>query len=151
GIDAMAVAGDDGLVLRLPYSEEPPGADLLLGQFFRETRPGVGEGAVRQGAGGDGAGDRKDFAGRGDGQPGELSEVVLADVMDNVGSSAGVRLGPCCCRGATRASGSRCGSSGNGPPSCWTWPGSTPSSRSWWRACANASMTSTSWMRSPNC
>src|SRR5699024_11600543 len=46
GIDAMAVAGDDGLVLRLPYSEEPPGADLLLGQFFRETRPGVGEGAV---------------------------------------------------------------------------------------------------------
>src|SRR5699024_10413231 len=44
GIDAMAVAGDDGLVLRLPYSEEPPGADLLLGQFFRETRPGLESG-----------------------------------------------------------------------------------------------------------
>ena len=88
GIDAMAVAGDDGLVLRLPYSEEPPGADLLLGQFFREARPGAGEGAVQQGAVGDSAGDRKNIAGRGDGQPGELSEVVLADVMDNVGSSA---------------------------------------------------------------
>ena len=29
GIDSMAVAGDDGMVLRLPYSEEPPGGDLL--------------------------------------------------------------------------------------------------------------------------
>lgn len=32
GIDAMAVAGDDGMVLRLPYSEEPPGMELLLGE-----------------------------------------------------------------------------------------------------------------------
>ena len=29
GIDSMAVAGDDGMVLRLPYSEDPPGDDLL--------------------------------------------------------------------------------------------------------------------------
>ncbi|WP_426722001.1 DEAD/DEAH box helicase [Corynebacterium auriscanis] len=29
GIDSMAVAGDDGMVLRLPYSEDPPGEELL--------------------------------------------------------------------------------------------------------------------------
>ena len=31
GIDAMAVAGDDGIVLRLPYTEDPPGVELLTG------------------------------------------------------------------------------------------------------------------------
>jgi ATP-dependent Lhr-like helicase len=31
GIDAMAVAGDDGIVLRLPYTEETPGVELLTG------------------------------------------------------------------------------------------------------------------------
>ncbi|MGV0869361.1 DEAD/DEAH box helicase [Corynebacterium kalidii] len=31
GIDAMAVAGDDGIVLRLPYTEEAPGIELLTG------------------------------------------------------------------------------------------------------------------------
>ncbi|MGO1992547.1 MAG: DEAD/DEAH box helicase [Corynebacterium sp.] len=31
GIDAMAVAGDDGIVLRLPYTEDAPGAELLTG------------------------------------------------------------------------------------------------------------------------
>ncbi|MEL4155404.1 Lhr family helicase [Corynebacterium bovis] len=31
GIDAMPVAGDDGIVLRLPYTEEPPGVELLTG------------------------------------------------------------------------------------------------------------------------
>lgn len=34
GIDAMAVAGDDGMVLRLPYSDEPPGMELLLGEGY---------------------------------------------------------------------------------------------------------------------
>ena len=59
GIDAMAVAGDDGMVLRLPYSEQPPGLELLL------------------------ASERKDESNTGD-----AADNVLADVMDNVGSSA---------------------------------------------------------------
>lgn len=56
GIDAMAVAGDDGMVLRLPYSDEPPGMELLLGEH---------------GYGGS-----------------ERAEATLADVMEEVGSSA---------------------------------------------------------------
>lgn len=66
GIDAMAVAGDDGMVLRLPYSEEPPGVELLMGQFTRDSASASAGGA--------------DFD--------SLSDAVLADVMDNVGSSA---------------------------------------------------------------
>lgn len=38
GIDAMAVAGDDGMVLRLPYTEDPPGVELLTG----DGGPGAG-------------------------------------------------------------------------------------------------------------
>lgn len=55
GIDAMAVAGDDGMVLRLPYSDEPPGMDLLLGEGYSGA---------------------------------ERAEATLADVMEEVGSSA---------------------------------------------------------------
>uniref|UniRef100_UPI00260134FC Lhr family helicase n=1 Tax=uncultured Corynebacterium sp. TaxID=159447 RepID=UPI00260134FC len=55
GIDAMAVAGDDGMVLRLPYSEEPPGMELLLGEGYSGA---------------------------------ERAEATLADVMEEVGSSA---------------------------------------------------------------
>ena len=47
----------------------------------------------------------------------------------------------CCCRAATRAGGSRCGSSANGPPSCSTWPGSSPTSRSPWRPPGSACRT----------
>ncbi|WP_420097951.1 DEAD/DEAH box helicase [Corynebacterium sp.] len=60
GIDAMAVAGDDGIVLRLPYTEDAPGAELLSG-------------------GGDGA------AG-GDTAP--VVDSVVAEVTESVGSSA---------------------------------------------------------------
>ncbi|RAV32997.1 Lhr family helicase, partial [Corynebacterium heidelbergense] len=111
GIDAMAVAGDDGMVLRLPYSEEPPGADLLLG------RGGVGgDSSVAQisptghaghigsaghtghsGSAGvangteDGSDDTQAVLpqldlGMGAGE--DPADGVLADVMDNVGSSA---------------------------------------------------------------
>ncbi|UBI06594.1 DEAD/DEAH box helicase [Corynebacterium falsenii] len=38
GIDSMAVAGDDGMVLRLPYSEDPPGVELLLGEETGQQR-----------------------------------------------------------------------------------------------------------------
>lgn len=55
GIDAMAVAGDDGMVLRLPYSDEPPGMELLLGEGYSGA---------------------------------ERAEATLADVMEEVGSSA---------------------------------------------------------------
>lgn len=55
GIDAMAVAGDDGMVLRLPYSEDPPGMELLLGEGYSGA---------------------------------ERAEATLADVMEEVGSSA---------------------------------------------------------------
>ena len=51
----MAVAGDDGMVLRLPYSDEPPGMDLLLGEGYSGA---------------------------------ERAEATLADVMEEVGSSA---------------------------------------------------------------
>nr|WP_288801498.1 DEAD/DEAH box helicase [uncultured Corynebacterium sp.] len=61
GIDAMAVAGDDGMVLRLPYSEEPPGLELLLASEKQQQGP------------------RND---------GEVADHIVADVMDNVGSSA---------------------------------------------------------------
>lgn len=44
GIDAMAVAGDDGIVLRLPYTEDAPGADLLTGGAAgADTAPVVAE------------------------------------------------------------------------------------------------------------
>ncbi|WP_296214712.1 DEAD/DEAH box helicase [uncultured Corynebacterium sp.] len=56
GIDAMAVAGDDGMVLRLPYSDDPPGMELLLGEHG--------------------------YSGS------ERAEATLADVMEEVGSSA---------------------------------------------------------------
>ncbi len=59
GIDAMAVAGDDGMVLRLPYSEDPPGLELLLGA-----------------------------ADEGGEVPDDPADHLVADVMDNVGSSA---------------------------------------------------------------
>ncbi|WP_291477928.1 DEAD/DEAH box helicase [Corynebacterium sp.] len=42
GIDAMAVAGDDGIVLRLPYTEDAPGAELLTGGAD-DTGPVVAE------------------------------------------------------------------------------------------------------------
>lgn len=61
GIDAMAVAGDDGMVLRLPYSEEPPGLGLLLASEKEEEQPALS---------------------------GEAADNIVADVMDNVGSSA---------------------------------------------------------------
>ncbi|KAB1551695.1 DEAD/DEAH box helicase [Corynebacterium sp. 319] len=54
GVDAMAVAGDDGLVLRVPYSDTPPGLELVLGSGPAEER----------------------------------ASTAVADVMDNVGSSA---------------------------------------------------------------
>ena len=57
--------------------------------------------------------------------------------------SASAPPAPCCCPGRTPASGSRCGSSGSGPPSCWTSPGSTRRSRSCSKPCANACRTST--------
>ncbi|MGP5929001.1 DEAD/DEAH box helicase [Corynebacterium glyciniphilum] len=44
GIDAMAVAGDDGIVLRLPYTEDAPGAELLTGDGSgADTAPVVAE------------------------------------------------------------------------------------------------------------
>ena len=61
GIDAMAVAGDDGMVLRLPYSEEPPGLELLLASEKQQQGPH---------------------------NDGEVADHIVADVMDNVGSSA---------------------------------------------------------------
>ena len=61
GIDAMAVAGDDGMVLRLPYSEEPPGLELLLASEKQQQGPH---------------------------DDGEVADHIVADVMDNVGSSA---------------------------------------------------------------
>lgn len=42
GIDAMAVAGDDGIVLRLPYTEEPPGVELLTGGVGSPGDAGAG-------------------------------------------------------------------------------------------------------------
>ena len=49
GIDSMAVAGDDGMVLRLPYSEEPPGGDLLARDaesILRDVMDNVGSSAL---------------------------------------------------------------------------------------------------------
>ncbi|OLT54183.1 DEAD/DEAH box helicase [Corynebacterium sp. CNJ-954] len=44
GIDAMAVAGDDGIVLRLPYTEDAPGTELLTGGGTgADTAPVVAE------------------------------------------------------------------------------------------------------------
>ncbi len=50
--------------------------------------------------------------------------------------------GRCCCRAATRAAASRCGSSGSAPRSCSTSPASTPTSRSPWRPPGSACRTS---------
>ncbi|AWT26821.1 ATP-dependent RNA helicase RhlE [Corynebacterium provencense] len=75
GIDAMAVAGDDGIVLRLPYSENPPGAELLTGEGADPVVP-------RRPAGAPGV--------TGSGGP-DLSgpaEEVVHEVIDAVGSSA---------------------------------------------------------------
>ncbi|HIW94999.1 MAG TPA: DEAD/DEAH box helicase [Candidatus Corynebacterium gallistercoris] len=51
GIDAMAVAGDDGLVLRLPYSDEPPGLDLVLGEESGQRRADAAQADVMESVG----------------------------------------------------------------------------------------------------
>ena len=56
--------------------------------------------------------------------------------------SASAPPGRCCCPAATRAAGSRCGSSASAPPSCSTSPASTPTSRSPWRPPGSACRTS---------
>ena len=56
--------------------------------------------------------------------------------------SASAPPGRCCCPAATRAAGSRCGSSASAPRSCSTWPASTPTSRSPWRRPGSACRTS---------
>ena len=55
--------------------------------------------------------------------------------------SGSARPGRCCCPAATRAGASRCGSSASGPPSCSTWPATSPTSRSPWRRPASACRT----------
>lgn len=62
GFDAMPVAGDDGLVLRLPYTEDAPGTRLIE-QMMGGHAAGTAGGA-------------------------EVAEAVIADVMESVGSSA---------------------------------------------------------------
>ena len=57
--------------------------------------------------------------------------------------SGSARPAPCYCPAATPAAARRCGTSASAPPSCWTWPANTPTSRWCWRPSANACRTST--------
>ncbi|WP_260619943.1 DEAD/DEAH box helicase [Corynebacterium anserum] len=93
GIDAMAVAGDDGMVLRLPYSDEPPGLSLLLGNedadaprsdgVVFETRMPTGR--ATESVVGMQTERGTEFA---IDAAGNHEDHIIADVMHNVGSSA---------------------------------------------------------------
>ncbi len=67
------------------------------------------------------------------------------------GASASARPGPCCCPAAAPTAARRCGSSASGPPTCWPWPPSTPTSRSCSRPPGSASTTSSTCPRSARC
>ena len=83
--------------------------------------------------------------------PEELEQIVTAEV----GGSAlfASRFRECAARALLLPRqnpgkrSARCGSSASARPSCWTWPGSTPPSRSCSKPCANACRTSTTFRR----
>ena len=132
GLDVQPIWSDDGIVVRLPMTDELGGEGLAATVDGDGDGPGGGEQWPRP--------RRRCASDRRTSRSWSSARSVVRRCSR--ATSERTRRGRCCCRAAAPASARRCGRCASARPSCSAWPAATAPSRSSSRRTASASRTS---------